>query len=844
MSRVLNRALPTAFSAPQEKLVVVAVALVVAMGLRSLLSPWLGNAFPLVFAFPMVALVSLLAGVGAAGALALLCLAWVWVPFMPPSWPAQGPMHILVALVALAATSFVGLVRAPAARAAPAPDGRAHPALRALRWSLPLALLLPLTLFALLAWNSYQDALLAARQRVEATVRVVGEHAARVVESNQIISEQLLQLLGDDDAARVRARERELHERLARLVRDLPQLQSIWIWDASGRPLVSHRFYPAPPGLDVSDRAYFRHHQERSGSGWYVTEALSSRTTGEPFFDVTHARRSADGRFLGVISVSLRPSYFTDFYRDFVRAEPGLALALLREDGAVLAGWPGPRPAGGARLDEDSTLLAELRAGRSQGWVQARSPVDGLPRMIWFRRVDGHPLAVCGALDPDAVLADWAGATAALGALTFGGTLALLLVLWIALRRTQHEVAALERLQAESAQRLRAEEALRQAQKLEALGRLTGGVAHDFNNLLTVVNNHAFLLRRRVPDGAHDAQVAGILRAVQAGEKLTRQLLAFSRRQSLRPEVVELQEALPGLLDLLSTTLGRRVDIRIEVAPDTPAIQVDRAELELALLNLALNARDAMAEAPGQQTPRLDLTGRRALPEELARLLGGRPADGAYALIRMSDTGSGIDPAIAERVFEPFFTTKPPGEGTGLGLSQVYGFCVQAGGNATVDSAPGRGTTVTLALPAARQAAATADRLPAAPAPGTLQARVLLVEDNKEVATTTAALLSGFGAQVVHAADARSALDRIEAERGAFDVVLSDIAMPGGLSGLDLARTLRGLRPTLPVLLMTGYADEIRHAVAANLPVMSKPCAPADLVAALRSALGQRRAAH
>jgi two-component system NtrC family sensor kinase len=431
-----------------------------------------------------------------------------------------------------------------------------------------------------------------------------------------------------------------------------------------------------------------------------------------------------------------------------------------------------------------------------------------------------------------------------LGAITFGAVIALVLVLWVALRRAQLEVAALERLRAESEQRRRAEEALRQAQKLEALGRLTGGVAHDFNNLLTVINNNAFLLNHLLPRGAHDAQVAGILRAVKAGEKLTRQLLAFSRKQALRPEVIDLADALPGMVDLLRTTLGRRVDIAIQVTPDAPRIEVDRAELELALLNLSLNARDAM-NGIEDRPPRLALMGRAAQPDELPHLLPGRPLApaGRYAVISVTDTGCGIDPALTERIFEPFFTTKPPGEGTGLGLSQVYGFCVQAGGGARVDSTPGQGTTVSLVLPASTRERSSEDEVEPVQAPARIDAHVLLVEDNDEVATTTTALLRGFGARVTHAADAAIAQHLLAKAGGDVDLVLSDVVMPGGMSGLDLARSLRKSHPALPVVLITGYTAEIHQAMAAGFTVLSKPCSPTDLAAALAKALGGLRQA-
>jgi two-component system NtrC family sensor kinase len=842
------RALLAPRTALPEKVAVVALGLVVAMGLRALLTPWLGNTFPLLLAFPVVAYVSLIAGVPAALALAALCVGWLTIPWLPPNWPVSTPVHGLAPVLSLLAIALVGLVPSRTVGLLPQQSVEQYLSavsqrgtMRSLRNSIILAILLPLSLFSALAWRSYDAALEGARTRVEATVRVAAEHAARVIDTNKVITQQLTEALRDSTPEQIIMSEPALHERLRRIANSLPQVQSIWIIGADGRALVADGFSPPPP-ISVADREYFRWHLANAGDEHFVTETLRARADNEPFFSITRRHRDSSGSFAGVIAVSLKPAYFTEFYERFVSAEPGLALSLVRRDGAVIARFPQPSAAE-SRLGSDSPMLQALQAGRRDGWIDAVSSLDGAPGMASFRLIDEAPLVVYGAIDRHEVLAAWARSAAALGAVTFGAIIALVLVLWVALRRAQLEVAALERLRAESEQRRRAEEALRQAQKLEALGRLTGGVAHDFNNLLTVINNNAFLLNHLLPRGTHDAQVASILRAVKAGEKLTRQLLAFSRKQALRPEVVDLADALPEVTDLLRTTLGRRVDITIQVAPDAPRIEVDRAELELALLNLALNARDAMNDID-HRPPRLALMGRAAQPDELPRLLPGHALarDARFAVISVTDTGSGIDPAITERIFEPFFTTKPPGEGTGLGLSQVYGFCVQAGGGARVDSTPGQGTTVSLVLPASTRERVAGDEI--APAqPASIDARILLVEDNEEVAATTTALLRGVGAQVTHAGDAHSALQIIKDATMEFDLVLSDVVMPGGMSGLDLARALRKSYPSLPVVLITGYTAEIHQAMAAGFSVLSKPCSPDDLSATLTKALGSTKQA-
>ena len=245
-----------------------------------------------------------------------------------------------------------------------------------------------------------------------------------------------------------------------------------------------------------------------------------------------------------------------------------------------------------------------------------------------------------------------------------------------------------------------AEEALRHSQKMEALGELTGGVAHDFGNLLAVVQNSAHLLEQIAPQTRDTTALASLRKAVESGTRLTRQLLTFSRRQPLNPQVISLQRTLPSMADLLKTTAGSRVALGVHVAPDTPPVEVDPNELEMALINLVANARDAL-----NRTGHIEI---------LAR------AEPGYAVVSVSDGGQGIAPEILARVFEQVFTTKPAGSGTGLGLSQVYGFCRQAGGEAKVESDPGVGTTVSLYLPA-RSAAPAAISVPSRP--GTRAAR-------------------------------------------------------------------------------------------------------------------------
>jgi CheY-like chemotaxis protein len=281
------------------------------------------------------------------------------------------------------------------------------------------------------------------------------------------------------------------------------------------------------------------------------------------------------------------------------------------------------------------------------------------------------------------------------------------------------------------------------------------------------------------------------------------------------------------LLALVAPTLGPRIEGQCSVDADTPPVEVDAAELELAIINLAVNAKDAM---PGGGQFRL--SARKALPQE-----ADMPGD--YVVITVEDTGGGIEPEIVERVFEPFFTTKPYGQGTGLGLSQVYGLCSQAGGTARIESAPGRGTAVKLFLPAVEHAHAGAVGA-RRPHDTSLDCSILLVEDNEDLAGVTAALLEGVGGRVQWAGSGDSARAIIDSGAASFDVVVSDMAMPGRLDGLGLAEYLRERYPDLPVVLITGYASQLHEASARRFTVLSKPCPPEALIAAVREAARRR----
>lgn len=375
-----------------------------------------------------------------------------------------------------------------------------------------------------------------------------------------------------------------------------------------------------------------------------------------------------------------------------------------------------------------------------------------------------------------------------------------------------------------------AEQLSSRSQRTAALGRLTGGVAHDFNNLLGVISNSAHLIQRSPHAESLAMPLGAIMRSVDVGSRLTQHLLRVAGRQPVHPQVVDLRSTLGEMNELLATVLGKRMQLTMTMAPDLPSVRVDPSELELALINIALNARDA-TNGMGEIT----LEAGRAAPGDVQDL-----APGEYVAISVSDRGPGIPEDLLVRVFEPFFTTKPVGKGTGLGLSQVLGFCVQAGGTARIASQLGAGTTVTLLLPARSSASASSSARDEVAQPETRAnalagARVLLVEDNEELNRVTASLLRSFSCQVLTAKDADEAL-QLFGSGAAVDVVLSDVVMPGSMDGQALARELRKRRPGLPVVLISGYSEALT--AESSFIVLRKPASPSQILEALRRAMG------
>ncbi|MFC0399972.1 hybrid sensor histidine kinase/response regulator [Paraburkholderia rhizosphaerae] len=685
------------------------------------------------------------------------------------------------------------------------------------------AIILPCVFVAVMAFNDFHTREAEATDLTLRTVRVAEEHALKVFDMNEALDERVVDLVQGLDDAGIRAREAQIHDKLDSIGGGYPQVASMSIFSSEGTLLASSRFYPAPP-MSIAARDDFI--GIRNGS---VIEHVSKVMTGgaadgEIVFNTGVARRDDTNAFAGIVSVALRSAYFSDFYHDLLGGIGApMTMGLTRTDGAVLAHYP-PSPRAAAE-PQRSPFTEALAEGRRAGVVRVHSMMYGDKQIVAFRRVGSYPVYVACGYRMSAIWAAWYRHLSVLILAMFVPSVVLWCVIWVSLKRLAAEEEAWERWQAEASMRRSIESAYRQSRKMEALGNLVGSVAHDFNNLLMIVSANVQILRRSKAAG-FDREVSAIERALKSGQSLTRQLLGVARKQPLLNETLAIERWLPGCRELLRASLGAKVSLVMDIGVGVWPIRVDVAELELALINVAVNARDAMPSGGRFMVRARNITFRHE---------DGFPLTGDFVQLSLEDTGVGMPPDVLSRAFEPLFTTKPKGMGTGLGLPQVFAFCERSGGLAAIDSATGAGTSVRLYLPRAT-GEPTQVEAPAEPvvAGNDMQQglRILLVEDNDEVAAGTEALLQMMGHEVTCVFNADTAmrlLDDARAKRAKsgeplpFDLVISDIHMPGKLNGIDLAEAIQRFETKLPVVLVTGYAEELDRARHVDAHVLPKP---------------------
>ena len=679
--------------------------------------------------------------------------------------------------------------------------------LRLLQRMMGASLALPMALFALASAVSWFSTNQTAAREIERTLDVAHEHALKVFETLDRSLSEIAEIIRGLPDAEISAREPALHPRLKELTGSLPQVKSTWVFDASGQALVNSLVSP-PPEIDFSDRDYFKAHVA-GDIGTYIGDALTPRPPyqGAPFFGVSRRRQTKDGSFAGVIQASVLPEYFENFYAR-IGHDPGSFFALGLTDGLVLARLPAIGR--DLRLDRNGPVGQKIAASPKSGLITVTSPADGIERRVGYQKLAAYQVYVSAGLETSAIQARWLSTMAQ--HLIFGlpATALLFLILALALRRTRN-------LYVEADRRIEAEEALKHGQRLEALGQLTGGVAHDFNNLLTVIRASADMLRRpHLTEERRLRYVEAISDTVNRAAKLTAQLLAFARRQALKPELFDVGESVQTLSEIIRTLTGARIEIVTRVPGGSCLINADAGQFETALINMAVNARDAM-DGEGLLTIAV---------RSAAELPGPAPqpkSPHGYVAVSVEDTGVGVPQSALGRIFEPFFTTKEVGQGTGLGLSQVFGFAKQSGGEVTVTSEVGKGSVFTLYLP--RVADDGRPQVVPAEVPSAVDGRgtsVLVVEDNPEVGKFAADALAELGYSVTLVGNATHALEELMSDAGRFDVVFTDVVMPG-MTGIDLAKEIRRRHSDLPVVLTSGYSHVLAQNGSYGFELLQKP---------------------
>ena len=711
---------------------------------------------------------------------------------------------------------------------------------RLLRLLLLASLIAPMLAFAGAAWQEHELLLGEAAQRAEKAAEVLEQHSGAAFHAYELIFARV------DEHLRAAPDEDEVHRHayLAGIDNGLKEVGSLFLVDAEGRVTAHSRYLPVKPTV-VVDRDYFRtlvpkgdakpsgdeaddptlgEHDSSSldTSGLSVGEPNVGRLSGTTKLNIARAITSPDGRFAGAIVISVAQEYFEAFHRKLAASNDD-SMALIRSDGAVLARSPELTGSDLERVMRPQAVRATI-ARLSSRTTTFTSPLDGVERIATYRKLPEYPIFVGYGLSTAAVLATWyrhlvtyAGVAAMAAATLFSVTL-------LASRAARQEALARADLVSEMARREAAEAALRQSQKMEAIGQLTGGIAHDFNNLLAAILGNLELLAKRLPEDPRMRRyIEGALEGTRRGAGLTRRMLAFARRQELSFEAVDVQTLIRAMSNLLERSLGPAVEIETRFPVRLPAARADANQLEASLLNLVVNARDAMARGG-----RIIISGREAA-------VGlGSPAGlamGHYVVLAVSDTGEGMDAGTLARATEPFFTTKAVGKGTGLGLAMVHGLATQSGGTLRIESEVGQGTTVEIWLPVAEPGATPS------PAPIPREAdrrsralRILLVDDDELVRTGTSAMLEDLGHIVTAVGSATEALGRLR-EGVVVDVVITDYAMPG-MNGVAMADRLRSLRPDVPVLLASGYA-EMSDEEASRLPRLAKPFTQSALAQAI-----------
>jgi signal transduction histidine kinase/CheY-like chemotaxis protein len=609
---------------------------------------------------------------------------------------------------------------------------------------------------------------------------------------------------------------------LARQKARTQDILSLRIVDRAGQ--VVHGVPVFTDHVSVADRDYFLAQRDGPGRGLFISRPATGRIIKVPLVLLSRRLERPDGAFDGVVFATITLEHFASILAEVEVGPRGAALLRYQDLTAVVRRSSGVVEPFLSPSEPSPPLRVQLAAGQTSGLYTAVAPKDGIQRTYGWHKVGGRPFYALVGLAQDDLLGTWWREVAqAVGLAALFATVTALGA-WSALRSIRRQQLASRALRESQAR-------LEQAQRLESVGRLAGGVAHDFNNMLAVILGEASLLGAELPPD-HPAQ-AGVREIASAGERsrdLTRQLLAFSRKQSISPRAANLNALVEATRPALVRLIGEDVALVFEPDPGLRPVRLDPGQFDQVLVNLVVNARDAMPGGGRLTLRTANATVGRASGPGLEAL-----QPGAYALLTVSDEGHGMDEETQAHIFEPFFTTKGEGHGTGLGLATTYGIVQQNGGAILVASAPGAGATFSIYLPC------TADRVEpvgdgaAAPARG--QGTILLAEDEAPVRRTTRRLLESLGYRVVEADSGAAVLAAAQGEP--VDLLVTDVVLPG-MKGPEISQRLQALRPGLPTLFISGYTASVigSHGVLdPGVHFLHKPFSVQDLARKVEEAL-------
>jgi signal transduction histidine kinase/ActR/RegA family two-component response regulator len=659
--------------------------------------------------------------------------------------------------------------------------------------------------------------------RTEARLRRDTSNVARLIAEQTVSSLQAVDLVLRDaaregSATRVAAQAPRLRDEIARL----PQVSAILVLDADGQA-IARTNEPPPVDTRLRERAYFTAHRDGRAKGLFFSEPYQTITGGKWRVGMSRRLDAPGGRFDGVIIAALEIESFDDFYRKVDVGDGGF-ITLLGADGTLITRVPDSYDARGRKLPNPQIQAALEREGRFSGWTI--SPITNGRVLVSASSVSGFPLQVYAGAPEDSALAPWRSEAWRVAMRTFLTSIAMLVLIALAAWGLARREKVLQRL----------EQRVRQAEKMEAIGRLAGGIAHDFNNILGGILGYGEMLVEQTPEASKLKRYAqNVLTAANRARGLVDQILAYSRSQRGTRVAVDLRRIVAETLELVRGSLAEGVHLEMQLPSEPLSVIGDATQLHQVAMNLCTNALQAL-----EGTGRLSVTLEATDLERERVFQHGTLAPGRYVRLSVEDSGPGMDEATLARIFEPFFTTKEVGKGTGLGLALVYGIVTDSGGTIDVSSEPGRGSAFTIYLPRA-DAPIEADEASKGPVPRGHGERVLIVDDEEALLAVTAEVLAGLGYRPATFSEGRAALAEFAADPARFDAVITDEVMPE-ITGTQLAELLHRRRPDLPVLLVSGYIGPLmaeRTAAAGIAEILKKPVQARELAAALARALAR-----